>query len=173
MQKVCVMQYCMQLSMMIWKWKKVCPLSVRVLFTDSCILAYKTGMLQTSKSDQQDGNGVLTLGGNYVECPMVWWCSCYHLRFIFQVSPNHLWQDCHTFFYVKCNENDQLAIGFFVHTGIISAVKRLECDTNRLSYIVIWAHCCDVKMSHILVSVRNLSFSISSFNTILKFCYEI
>jgi len=37
-------------------------------------------MLQTSQSDQQDGNGVLTLGGKYVECPMVWWCSCYHLQ---------------------------------------------------------------------------------------------
>jgi len=53
------------------KVKKVCPLSVRVLFTNSCILAHNTCMLQTSQSDQQDGNGVLILGGKYVKCPMV------------------------------------------------------------------------------------------------------
>jgi len=49
----------------------------------------------------------------------------------------------YNFFYWKGNKNHQLGTGFFVHRRSVSAVKRIEFISDRLSYIVLrgrWLH---------------------------------
>ena len=44
--------------------------------------------------------------------------------------------DC-DFFYRKGNENHQFGTGFFVHRRRVTAVKRVDFVSDRLSYIVL------------------------------------
>jgi len=50
----------------------------------------------------------------------------------------------YNFFYAKVNENHQLETGFFVHHRRVSAVKREEFVSDRMSYIVLRVCWCNI-----------------------------
>jgi hypothetical protein len=45
------------------------------------------------------------------------------------------------------NENHALSTGFLVQKRIISAVKRVEIDSDRMSYIILRGCWCDIVLN--------------------------
>jgi hypothetical protein len=50
----------------------------------------------------------------------------------------------YTFLYGKGNENNESGTGSSVHKKIISAVKRVEFVSDRMSYIILRGHWCHI-----------------------------
>jgi hypothetical protein len=57
--------------------------------------------------------------------------------------------DEYTYFYRKGNINHELGTGFFVHKIIISAVKKVEFVSDRMSYIILRDRWCNINMLNV------------------------
>jgi len=53
------------------------------------------------------------------------------------------------FFYVKGKEIYQLGTGFFVHQRLVSAVKRVEFVSDRVSYIGLRGRWCSIVVCNV------------------------
>jgi hypothetical protein len=62
----------------------------------------------------------------------------------------------YTFLYRKGNENHELGSGFFVHKIMISAVKRVEFVSDRMSYIILRGRWCHINVMnvHVLMKIK-------------------
>ena len=81
----------------------------------------------------------------------------------------------YNFFYGKVNENCQMGTGFFVHHRTVSAVKRVESDGDRMSYIVLRGRWCNIiiLIAHAPSEEKCDDSSVTSVNTYLPTPHNI
>jgi hypothetical protein len=60
--------------------------------------------------------------------------------------------DDYIFFYGNGNSNRHLGTGFFIHTGIISAVKMVEFIRDRMSCVTLRGRWCDITLLNVHAS---------------------
>ena len=68
-----------------------------------------------------------------------------------------------TVFNGKRNKNHQLRTGFFVHHRVLSAVKRVEFISDRMSYIILRGCWCNIVLSSHVPTEENSVDSKDSF----------
>jgi len=55
----------------------------------------------------------------------------------------------YNFFYGKGNKNHEVETGFFVHHRTVSTMKRVEFVSDRMSYIVLSGHWCNITVLNV------------------------
>jgi hypothetical protein len=66
--------------------------------------------------------------------------------------------DDYIFYYGNGNVNCHLGMGCIVHKGIVSAVKRVEFISDRMSYIRLRGRWCDVIVLNVHALTENKSY---------------